>query len=203
MSPSRSDSLTVMLIQAPENRPVNDKSAVIRSAPVPESKLKNKTSTATNTAPLKFEVQSSKKRFSSSAIGAPTQAVIQAHENPVASPAIRDQERSANLSSAAPDADSMILNALRNVGKIDRELRHAHPTLPDSTPNTQQSRLEKGISAAAKAGSIIIKTITLSDGRKMSKVTGPNGSFCAMVDASNRNDHLAGGVRTQVTTCPN
>ena len=199
---SRSDSLTVMLLQARENQPVTDKSAVIRSAPLPESKIANKMTITTNAAPLKSTNQSSKSRLLSTPTGAPSQAAVQSHENPVASPARPGQEPPENLPHAAPDANSLILNALRSVGKIDRELRHAHPKLPDMTPDTQQSRLEKGIGAAAKTGSMV-ETITLSDGRKMTKVTGPHGSYCAMVDPSNKNDHLAGGVRTQVTTCPN
>ncbi|MBC7500107.1 MAG: hypothetical protein H7315_06380 [Herminiimonas sp.] len=202
-SPSRFDPLTVMLIQAPENQAVTHKSAVIKSAPVPESKITNKTTTTTSAAPSKSAIQSSKNGFSPSAMRAPSQVVVQSRENPVAPPATPGQETPENLPSVPSGADSMILNALRNIGKIDRELRHAHPKLPDAIPDTQQSRLEKGIGAAAKAGSIKIETITFSDGRKMTKVTGPNGSYCAMVDTSNRNENLASGVRAQVTTCPN
>jgi hypothetical protein len=97
----------------------------------------------------------------------------------------------------------MILNAIRDIGKIDREIRNAHPKLPAPTPKTDQSRFEKAIAAAAKPRATIMETVTLSDGRKMTKVAGPNGSYCVMADASNLNDHLPGGVRTQVTTCPN
>lgn len=106
---------------------------------------------------------------------------------------------------AIPSADDMILNAKRDIGKINRELRNAFPKLPPATVDTAQSRLEKGIAAAAKSQALGMEELTLSDGRKMTKVVGSGGTYCISTDsvgASDGIDYMQSGVKKKMTNCP-
>ncbi len=106
---------------------------------------------------------------------------------------------------AMPSAADMLQNAKRDIGKIDRELRKAYPRLPEAVPDSVQSKLEKGIAAAAKSQTTTIEELVLGDGRRMTKVTGPAGSYCAYKEhngLTGGRDVIQQGVRTMVTTCP-
>lgn len=102
-------------------------------------------------------------------------------------------------------AESTIFNAKRDIGKIDRDLRKDFPKLPQAAPNSMQSRLEKGIAAAAKPGATKMEDMISTDGRRMTKVTGPEGTYCVRKEGAGATDGLdmmQGGVRSKTTNCP-
>jgi len=108
-----------------------------------------------------------------------------------------------------PDAarmatDQMIMNAKRDVGKIDRDLRKATPKFPEPIPNSVQARLEKNIAAAGKHAWGDSQEKVLADGRKITKYYGVGGAYCVSTDgagSTNGMDQIQGGARTRVTNC--
>lgn len=182
--PNVPDKLTVRLIPLQSNERASKKKETVEMPPVSISEIAKKRTTTESTTP--------------SQTMPPTST-----ENTILPLVIPKQEAPAAIPDAIPGADRMILNAKRDIGKIDREIRNAFPQLPAPTFNTDQSKLGKAIAAAAKSRSMAMETFTLSDGRKMTKVTGPGGSYCAMADPADRNTSLQSEVRMQVTTCPN
>lgn len=102
-------------------------------------------------------------------------------------------------------SSSTIFNAKRDIAKIDRELRKDFPKLPEAAPNSTQSRLEKGIAAAAKPQATTMEDIVSADGRRMTRVVGPNGTYCVRKEGAGATDGLdmiQGGVRAKTTNCP-
>ncbi len=110
--------------------------------------------------------------------------------------------------SPSPPAEprgSLMLDARRAVGGIDRELRRAFPTQdqPQRAPDSVQRRLEKGIAAAAGPAPGMVER-TLADGRRVTRVSGPTGVYCVTQDAVGANngiDHIQGGMQNRVTDC--
>lgn len=104
-----------------------------------------------------------------------------------------------------PGTDEIILNAKRNIGIIDRELRKEFPKLPEIAPGSTRSKLEQGIAAAAKARSTQMETFTLSDGTVITKVIGPLGIYCIVspsVGVTDGIDHMQSGMRIKTVNCP-
>lgn len=102
--------------------------------------------------------------------------------------------------------DDIIQNAKRDIGKIDKELRKSHPSFMPMPPTSTQSRLEKGIAAAGKPVSRTLAERTLSDGRRITKVSGPNGIYCVTHDsvgAAGGIDVMQRGIAAKVTNCGN
>jgi hypothetical protein len=100
-----------------------------------------------------------------------------------------------------------------DLAKITRELeKESKENLP---PNrlaekygTTESKLAQGIAQAYRGSNAMVSmtNITLPDGRIMTKVSGPLGSYCAFLEPVNGRggrDPIQGGVRTLVVTCPN
>lgn len=110
-------------------------------------------------------------------------------------------------SSPAPNPlrmDDIIQNAKRDIGKIDKELRRSFPSSMQLPPTSTQSRLEKGIAAAGKPVSQALAERTLSDGRRVTKVAGPNGIYCVTHDsvgATGGIDFIQRGMSARVTNC--
>ena len=105
-----------------------------------------------------------------------------------------------------PSADEMVMRARRQAGQIDRDLRRSFPHASSSAIPAQASGLEKGIAAAAVSRDTTMQTMTLHDGRTITRVTGPSGSYCIVSDAAaggNGSDPLQAGRLSKVTTCPN
>lgn len=95
--------------------------------------------------------------------------------------------------------------ALRDVRKIDRDIGKEHPSLADLTPLAAQSKFARAIAAAAKIHETTTETFTLDDGRVMTKVTGPAGTYCVTtdsLDSSSGLDQLQNGLRTIKIRCP-
>ena len=104
----------------------------------------------------------------------------------------------------APTAN-LLSNAKRDIGKIDRDLRKAYPKLLEAAPDSAQARLEKGIAAAAKPTTFSMEDIISPDGRRMTKVTGPDGTYCVRKEGAGSTDGLdtmQNGVRAKTTNCP-
>lgn len=103
-------------------------------------------------------------------------------------------------------ADRMVSNALRNVGKIDRDLRQQLPRRPDDTASSDyRSALEKAIAAAGKKTSFTTEELRLSDGSRITKVSGPGGTYCVVVPSLGSTggvDVIQHGVQRKVVTCP-
>ena len=73
-------------------------------------------------------------------------------------------------------------SALAGIGKIDRDLRQATPARPGllQTPvSTPASRLIQGIAAAYIPTRTTMEDVTMADGRRYTRITGPFGSKCA------------------------
>lgn len=101
---------------------------------------------------------------------------------------------------------NLLSNAKRDIGKIDRDLRKTYPKLLEAAPDSAQSRLEKGIAAAAKPNAFSMEDIISPDGRRMTKVTGPGGTYCVRKEGAGATDGLdamQNGVRAKTTNCPN
>lgn len=106
--------------------------------------------------------------------------------------------------STSAGADDMMQKAMRDVGKIDRELRQSAPELMQPPQSSIQSRLEKGIASAAKTDRPSMVEKTLPDGRRITKVTGVGGVYCVAyegVGATGGIDQIARGIHGKVTSC--
>lgn len=104
-------------------------------------------------------------------------------------------------------ADEMTAVTKRDIGKIDREIRQTFPQefLPSRNPVTLQSKLEKGISSAAKSATTTAEMFAFSDGRKMMKVTGPMVTYCITKNTGNATDGvdtIQNGIANRTTNCP-
>lgn len=155
--------------------------------------------------PLTSQARAVKKPSTATSIGTPSSITVAPTENAVA-PDVEKKDATSTAESDAMRVDNMILNAKRDIGKIDRELRKAYPTLSNPTSDTAQSRFEKALAAAAKPRSLTTEDFTLADGRKMTKVIGPAGTYCIfseLASASDGIDHLQNGMKTRTTSCPN
>jgi hypothetical protein len=114
---------------------------------------------------------------------------------------------------AARSAHDMLQQAKRDVGKIDKDLRKAYPGQPISAPvQTAQTRLEKGIAAAADAAPNrwfeAPKVTEIIDpggyGRRRYRVVGANGTYCITVESNHAPDGLDTmkyGIQQKITTC--
>lgn len=107
---------------------------------------------------------------------------------------------------ASPSMDEIIRNAKRDIGKIDKELRRSSPSFMQMPPTSTQSRLEKGIAAAGKPAFQALEERTLSNGRRITKVSGPNGIYCVTHDSGGATggiDVMQRGMSAKVTNCGN
>ncbi|GAC1326534.1 MAG: hypothetical protein NVS3B11_21370 [Collimonas sp.] len=117
-----------------------------------------------------------------------------------------------------PSAEDMVDVAKRNVGKIDRELRKDSP--PASEPAspagtavaapTRQQILEKALAGPVaqketpKPGETTMEDITRPDGQRVTKVTGPNGTYCVTqisVGNTKGEDIMQKGAVSRTTSC--
>ncbi|CAN5187349.1 hypothetical protein BH11PSE11_BH11PSE11_19740 [soil metagenome] len=109
---------------------------------------------------------------------------------------------------AAPlnlSADEILQNSRNAIGKIDRELRQAYPVRSPIDKPLPQSRFEQALSAAGVQRSLDTETIVLADGRRMTKVKGPNGTYCVISEVNNGadgRDSMKDGVRSKTVNCP-
>jgi hypothetical protein len=123
----------------------------------------------------------------------------------VAAPSAEKKEEPAAPPAPTVTAEDMITNARRSAGKIDRDLRKASPKLLEAAPDSIQSKLEKSIAVAAKPRSTTMEEIAYSNGRRMTKIVGPGGTYCVTeegVGATNGLDMIQNGVRKKTTNCP-
>lgn len=108
-----------------------------------------------------------------------------------------------------PAIGSTILgSALREVAKIDRDLRREFPSFPISTPVSIRSKLEGQFALADRHLGEPTRTEQrrLSDGRRITKVTTPSGSYCITqkgAGASDGVDQLQDGSQQRQTSCGN
>lgn len=102
---------------------------------------------------------------------------------------------------AARGSEQLILDAKRSVGKIDQELRREFPS---ATQAPSPSKLERGIAAAARADRPSLAEKTLPDGRRITKVSGPGGTYCVIegnVGTPGGVDQMQRGVQQRTTSC--
>ena len=160
-------------------------------APVPmPARLVRQPSMAASTRPLPLRAQPA-------SVPAPTPSAL---SSPTVGGAIDSSEPAA--SSALP------ANALRSVGKIDRDLRHEYPSFPVAPPVSIQSQLEKAFALAARHNGLSpgMEERQLPNGTRITRVTNSSGSYCVTQKGAGANDgidHLANGNQFQVTSCGN
>ena len=93
----------------------------------------------------------------------------------------------------------------RDIGRIDRELRKESPQGSYLGNKNSSTKLEKAIGAAAMPRSVTTETTVSADGRTITKVKGPYGTYCVMLESNSGSDgidHIQNGVRSKQTTCP-
>jgi hypothetical protein len=93
----------------------------------------------------------------------------------------------------------------RDIGRIHRELRKESPMRSHLGNNTSSTKLEKAIGAAAISRSVTMETTVSADGRTITKVKGPYGTYCLILESNSSSDgidHTQIGVRSKQTSCP-
>lgn len=127
-------------------------------------------------------------------------------------PMAEDAESSASAVSGDKQANAarpdLSGNALRDVGKIDQELRKELPGFPRPRPVSIQSRLEKAFASAARHNGVApeVEERKLPDGTRITRVTTSSGSYCVVQKSAGANDgidRIANGNPFQVTFCGN
>ncbi|GGC63286.1 hypothetical protein [Undibacterium terreum] len=106
-------------------------------------------------------------------------------------------------SATAPAAD-FTSSAMRGIGKIDRDLRKEFPRFEERAPESKQSKLEKGIAAAGIPQTTTMQERALPDGSRITKVSGPAGSYCVMSGSVANNggvDIMQRGVHNRTVNC--
>jgi hypothetical protein len=116
------------------------------------------------------------------------------------------QQREPVMSAARLGISEMLENAIQDAGKIDRALRKEFPQAANQIVSTPQTRLKRGIAAAFRPqGPVTLTELTLPDGSPITKVTGPNGSYCykrESVGLTHGIDQIQNGVKTKQAACP-
>ncbi|WP_128083126.1 hypothetical protein [Collimonas arenae] len=114
-----------------------------------------------------------------------------------------------------PSAEDMVDAAKRNVGQIDRDLRKDAPPAGESapaatTPPNRQEILEKALAGpvapkdSPRPGETTMEDITRPDGQRVTKVTGPNGTYCVTqisVGNTKGEDIIQRGAVSRTTSC--
>jgi len=112
--------------------------------------------------------------------------------------------------SRRPSAEGMVDAAKRDIGKIDRELRKdAPPKDAKAAEPTMQQKLEMGLAPAAppppsSPKETTMEDITLPNGQRVTKVTGPNGTYCVTqisVGNTKGEDIMQKGAISRTTSC--
>lgn len=110
----------------------------------------------------------------------------------------RAEQTTANISletspsGTRTDTGDLISKAKRDAIMIDREMRRSQPQWMESPsgPKSLQSQLEQGIRQAAKPDTQAIEQRTFSNGQRITKVSGPSGTYCIAHDASGASDRV-------------
>ncbi|WP_394782258.1 hypothetical protein [Undibacterium sp.] len=103
---------------------------------------------------------------------------------------------------AAPS--DLTANAMRSVGKLDKELRKEFPSIAHAQPESMQSKLAKGIAAAGVSQERTTQEKISPDGRRVTKVSGPGYSYCVMTDNVGHDagfDQMQRGVQSRTVNC--
>lgn len=114
--------------------------------------------------------------------------------------------------SGKPSAENMVEAAKRDAGKIDRELRKDAPpkeAAAKSAEPTMQQKLEMGLAPAAAPAprspkETTMEDITLPNGQRVTKVTGPTGTYCVTqisVGNTKGEDIMQKGAISRTTSC--
>lgn len=143
-----------------------------------------------------------------------TITVEDTHYRPVAPGSTAPQLPAA---SRRPSAEDMVNAAKRNVGKIDQDLRKDSPPAsepalpaPAATAPTRQQILEKALAGPVvqketpKPGETTMEDFTRPDGQRVTKVTGPNGTYCVTqisVGNTKGEDIMQKGAVSHTTNC--
>ena len=113
-------------------------------------------------------------------------------------------------SSGRPSAEGMVEAAKRDAGKIDRDLRKDAPPKDAKTAEpTMQQKLEMGLAPPAppppsSPKDTTMEDITLPNGQRVTKVTGPNGTYCVTqisVGNTKGEDIMQKGAISRTTSC--
>lgn len=114
---------------------------------------------------------------------------------------------------AAPNAAEIMRQARRSIGKIDQDLRKAHPGQPISAPvSNGATRLAQGLQAAADAAPNrwyeAPKVTEIIDpgqyDRRRYRVVGAKRTYCITVESNHAPDGLdisSKGIQHKTTTC--
>ncbi|MFC3376856.1 hypothetical protein ACFOLJ_13435 [Rugamonas sp. CCM 8940] len=105
---------------------------------------------------------------------------------------------------ARQGADSLAERAKKSVGAIDRDLRNKSLNMSDRKPAAEQTALARNVASAFKTQNTTIEEILMADGRRMSKIHTPHGSYCAYMESNaitGGRDPFKDGVRTKISNC--
>lgn len=132
---------------------------------------------------------------------------------PAAAPVVAPDAAAAAPAPSPVSAFEMLQQAKRSVGKIDQDLRKAHPGQPITAPvSNGATRLSKGIEDAAAAAPNkwyqAPKVTEIIDpgpyGRRRYRVVGAFGTYCITVESNHAPDgidQMQKGIQQKTTTC--
>jgi hypothetical protein len=106
---------------------------------------------------------------------------------------------------AKPDED-LRQRALKSAAAVDKQLRKEAWNPRDKFVANDQTALAAKLGGAyIGGGSVTYEEVTLADGRRMTKIHGPAGTYCAYMESNaltGGRDPFRDGVKTKVGTCP-
>ncbi|GJI92823.1 hypothetical protein RugamoR1_59860 [Rugamonas sp. R1(2021)] len=106
---------------------------------------------------------------------------------------------------AKPDED-LRQRALKSAAAVDKQLRKEAWNPRDKFVANDQTALAAKIGGAyIGGGSVTYEEVSLPDGRHMTKIHGPAGTYCAYMESNaltGGRDPFRDGVKTKVGTCP-
>jgi hypothetical protein len=107
---------------------------------------------------------------------------------------------------AKPDED-LRQRSLKSAAAVDKQLRKEAWNPRDKFVANDQTALAANIGGAyiGRDSSMTVEEVTLPDGRLMTKIHGPAGTYCAYKESNavtGGRDPFRDGVKTKIGTCP-
>lgn len=107
----------------------------------------------------------------------------------------------------ATQEDDLKQRALKSAAAIDKQMRKEAWNPHDKFVANDRTALASKIGSAyvGRDSGVTYEEVTLSDGRHMTKIHGPAGTYCAYMESNamtGGRDPFRDGVKTKVGTCP-
>ncbi|MES2068829.1 MAG: hypothetical protein V4488_00675 [Pseudomonadota bacterium] len=120
--------------------------------------------------------------------------------------AVADQNGQAEPSAANSNDASLTQSALSSILQIDRDARKNARKLLEIAPKSLESRLAAAIAKSAGPNSLTMEEKIMADGSRVTRVSGPSGSYCVFEGGSSRTDGrdtMQSGVQKKTMSCGN